>query len=299
MTNSIPKPSSAVWRFVVITTSSLLKFVVITTSSLVAFAAITTSTLLAGNTKERISKTASVDWTKAQLQIEESIDLDGGDGDILEKERKAKQILQKSIYTLISRYSEKIRFDRDYVLGEYLDANPKSRELFTLYLEKRKIQPILKRDQMKLYAVYTIPLRGADSFVADLVTEQDPLPIPDFPEIPNPPQYTGLIIDVSHLEFQPSLLPRITTERGEDIYAYYFQDFQYLQKFGVVEYQTKEKTNTSKRIGKQPYRVMATSVSGKNGTDVVITSEEANRFLGNPKNQEILKKGKILILTSK
>jgi len=95
--------------------------------------------------------------------------------------------------------------------------------------------------------------------------------------------YTGLIIDARGLGLKPAMDPKVLSESGASVYGMdrrIMEDKKFIIKQGLVAYvRTMEKAKELKRIGKNPFVVRATGVSGQFKTDVVIGEEQAKAIL--------------------
>jgi outer membrane protein OmpA-like peptidoglycan-associated protein len=119
--------------------------------------------------------------------------------------------------------------------------------------------------------------------------------------------YTGIIIDARgtlpvqgeyvSAKAEPCLFPRIWDETMNIIYERNMMNPQSALGSGIVLYgYSDNETAYTDRIGKDPLRITARKIYGKNRTDPVISRNDALRILSSPENRALLQSGKIVVL---
>ncbi len=107
--------------------------------------------------------------------------------------------------------------------------------------------------------------------------------------------YSGIIIDCRGLPLTPALFPVIYNEIGDEICSVNFADPNYVIEIGLFMYATQEPYNNP-RIGYNPLRVRAIGITGKNMTDIKISSFDARRIHGSIKNLQLLKECRVAVI---
>jgi len=121
-----------------------------------------------------------------------------------------------------------------------------------------------------------------------------------YDEIVKPSNFTGLILDARHLDAEPTLFPRITTEKGLEVYSYHFVNKNSVIDYGMVSYQSNpDDALGDKRVGSNPMYVLALTTVGKNKTGFAITTEDARNLLVSKETKNQLKKCSVVILLQK
>lgn len=129
---------------------------------------------------------------------------------------------------------------------------------------------------------------------ASLLTEvfdADPLQVPP-PKVSGDKVATGLVIDARGLSVTPALAPRVLDANGKAVYSVDTLSPEWRGRTGVVSYVTSlEEAGKSPKAGDKPLTVKAAKVQG---TDVVLSTDEATRILG--ANASYLAEGKVVIV---
>jgi hypothetical protein len=104
-------------------------------------------------------------------------------------------------------------------------------------------------------------------------------------------------VDVSDFDFNPSFFPRIQTDKGQDIYSYYFVKKNHAHTKGFVGYHTNlTSAKKDKRVGLNAYYTIPISIAGEYKSNIVITTEDATKFMSHPKTREKLKQCSVVII---
>jgi hypothetical protein len=95
----------------------------------------------------------------------------------------------------------------------------------------------------------------------------------------------------------PSLFPKIFDENMDLVAEYRMMLPESLKRWGPVQYTSSERLSSFReRIGDTPLITMAYAVFGKHRTDLIISSEAAEKILYSDTNIELLQEGRILII---
>ncbi len=103
---------------------------------------------------------------------------------------------------------------------------------------------------------------------------------------------SGLIIDVSELsEFQPSLEPRIYSDRGRLIYGPEIASRSCSVRRGLAVYHSSlERARMDRRAGANAYYLYAGGVTGANRSDIYLDAEDVERILGHESGRTALRR---------
>lgn len=109
--------------------------------------------------------------------------------------------------------------------------------------------------------------------------------------------FTGLIIDVRGLNFNPSLSPMVVNSANEEIYSVSYVDRAVASKLGIVNYQDDlSQALKNERVGKDPLVVRGVQVSGPLSSNIIISANDAILIHAAAKTRNFLKKCKVIIL---
>lgn len=119
--------------------------------------------------------------------------------------------------------------------------------------------------------------------------------------------YTGLIIYVENNlplykkgekgNLTKVLFPKIYNQDMEIILDETMIEPDYMEKWGMVVYSSSfNEIQHQSRIGISPLRIAAKELFGKKNSDVIISTDEANKIIGNNKNLNVITQGRILII---
>lgn len=123
-------------------------------------------------------------------------------------------------------------------------------------------------------------------------------------------KYTGIIIDArgslpvqgEYVQDQvdPCFFPTIWDDNMNRLYEKNMTMASVAQQNGIVHYDySDDESRYQERIGADPLRIKARKVYGINRTDPVISRNDALKILSIPKNIDLLKEGRVVILLDK
>jgi len=109
--------------------------------------------------------------------------------------------------------------------------------------------------------------------------------------------FTGLIIDVRGLNFNPALSPMVINSANEEIYSVNYVDRAVASKLGIVDYQDDlSKALKNERVGKDPLVVRGVQVTGPLSSNIIISAIDAILIHAAAKSRNFLKECKVIIL---
>jgi len=91
--------------------------------------------------------------------------------------------------------------------------------------------------------------------------------------------YTGLILDIRELSFEPVLYPVIISEQGDLIYSALFISREFAVQHGVCKYLcSMDSALEDPRVGSHPLVLKGLRIAGKDNTAVVISTADAKQI---------------------
>lgn len=109
--------------------------------------------------------------------------------------------------------------------------------------------------------------------------------------------FTGLVIDARGMNVSQSLLPRVLDEEGREIYGLNFVKSENATASGLVGYRrTLKNAMRDARVGKEPLLICAARKSGRTGSDVVVSANDAIIIHAATKISDFLKQGKVVFV---
>jgi hypothetical protein len=212
---------------------------------------------------------------------------------------KALEVLKQALY------------DRDRTVADFLFANSKQRQrLERMRLDNRRADTRYLSDG-SISTDYVFPIAG------DIIEQVLPAPgerrllgklacpccgqawpegrvPPEGVELvpledENTPEWTGILVDVRGLDFEPALFPMVVTEEDEEVYGPSFTDEEHLARSGIIGYYTSQSDAVlADRIGSNPLVVRALAVTGTNSCDPVVSGYDAARIHASAANLDLM-----------
>ncbi|MBP7282533.1 MAG: hypothetical protein KBA66_13210 [Leptospiraceae bacterium] len=195
------------------------------------------------------------------------------------------------------RSIESLRLNEDFTILEKVNTDEKFRERFNNFFLNESSEIKVKYIQDEVHVESRTKLLGSKGLLNYLDIQYDTENFPEFPEKAVTEAYTGLIIDARHLEVNASLFPQVLTDKGLEIYSPSLVNKNFSIDNGFVMYMSDPvQAMKDKRVGENPYFILATNVTGKNKTKLTIPTKEAMKILSSKETKKNLKKCKVIIL---
>lgn len=195
---------------------------------------------------------------------------------------------------------ERIVLDENHNLGEYMDENPIFRDSVIEYFNSTPETETKRLEKNTLHLESRLQLIGRKKLISLFFQDLGGGDFPEFRDHLPSEDYSGVVVDARDIEFQPSLFPKLMNEYGVDLYNRNYALPAAIQEMGMVAYLDNPKsTELRKRVGKNPYWVVPTAVSGKNKTNLVLSYEEGKKVLASSLTRRNLKLCKVVILVRK
>ena len=110
--------------------------------------------------------------------------------------------------------------------------------------------------------------------------------------------YTGLILDIRGLDFEPVLYPVIVSEQGQTIYSAVFISREFAVQHGVCKYVCDmDNALQDPRVGGHPLVIKALRTSGKENTAVVISTADAKQIEQATERHQFLKQCRVMFVS--
>jgi hypothetical protein len=192
---------------------------------------------------------------------------------------------------------EKILFDENYTLGEYMEENPKYKSKIIHYFNENPEKETIVYNKNKLILESSLNLLGSNELISVFFAELGGDVLPEIHDDLPGDSYTGLIIDARGTSFRPSLFPKIQNQEGRDFFSRKIANPNSILEMGLVSYIDKENhPSIVRRVGRNPYLVNPMSIVGKNLTNLVLANEEIAKIISSPSNRKNLRLCKVVIL---
>lgn len=255
-----------------------------------------------------------VNWSTLQISLDVSeklprVIIDSDDSEygkentafnISEARNKSLLKAKEKIKIHFVRSIESLRMNEEFTILEKVNKDEKFRERFNEFFLNESSEIKVKYIQDEVRVESLTKLMGSKGLLNYLAVDYDQENFPEFPAISVSEEYTGLIIDARHLEANPSLFPKILTDKGLEIYSTSLVNKNFAIDNGFVIYMSDPiKAMKHTRVGEKPYLIVATNVTGKNKTQFTIPTKEAVKVLATKETRKNLKKCKVIILLRK
>ena len=112
--------------------------------------------------------------------------------------------------------------------------------------------------------------------------------------------YTGLILDIRELAFEPVLYPVIVSEQGDFIYSSLFISREFAVQHGVCKYLcSMENALEDLRVGSHPLVLKGLRTAGKDNTAIVISAADAKQVEKATERHLFLKQCRVIFVIRK
>ena len=254
-----------------------------------------------------------IDWKNFLVNVQAEFRL-SKKAPISERETLREQT-KEDLLQLISHYLENLVIDEDRLLKDVLAANKAFSREYSLFLETLEMHGMFFREN-KIITSMKIPLRGKNGLINRLPLNWDHYKYEslqndefvgeaylrhtyrgEYIKSLSPVKYTGLIIDVRKLDFNPSLSPKIFDQNGKLLYGEEFIPEAAGKQRGIAAFFNKlDSRQIEKRAGRTPLLTTAVETTGPNKTNAVIIIKDAARFFDHEESVKNLRKCRVIFL---
>lgn len=254
------------------------------------------------------------------LAIADTVDYSNWTVKIETKESPQQELtVQANLGSIAKSLIEKLLFDADRTLEEYLAENGKiGRQFDRLNITPKESDVHYLSDGSTIY-MYEVPITGpimkllvpgtgGGIPIATLCCPTcgrpwpEDLPVPDNVKLVPlenelTPQYTGVLIDARDITLNPALFPKFFSDEGKEVYGLSFATAEYVTSQGLLSYVTSfDDAYKSERLGINPLRITALKSTGKNKTDIIISTASAKMMHSSQHNLKNLEQCRVVVL---
>jgi hypothetical protein len=245
-----------------------------------------------------------LDWERLALTLRIRLDLMAAGLRLPAGRLEAERMIDRDLPNLAKEAIFALAVDSrrdvaDTVADGSLDVN----DLLALSKSARRVEASLSRDMRSFEAVFEFSVLDISSLY---IRHSAAIPLEEpLAWAPSRP-YTGLVIYAKgelpvHGEkvrdrLKPCLFARIYDEDMNPILDRNVVDPSALRAGGELAYTSAPSGAVGSRAGDDPARIIAIGLFGENRTDIVISREDARRFLSRPENREALRQGRVLVV---
>jgi hypothetical protein len=198
---------------------------------------------------------------------------------------------------------KQITIHNDLTVGQYASQN----DVILAGIEKTARDAAIIRQlyTSSLDVALTVQTRILGGFLQLVLPEEirqipkiNPDGLPDARMDPGKIPYTGLILDIRGLDFNPVLYPVIVSEQGQTIYSAVFISREFAVQHGVCKYVcTMDTALQDPRVGGHPLVIKALRTLGKENTAIVISTADAKQIEQATERHRFLKQCRVLFVT--
>ena len=252
--------------------------------------------------------TSSVDWTKSSFTSKIALDLQKANIRMPSGKTAASKLVELQLPALLKDPLLTLNVDSSVKLGDMIIHQNMTFEQLTHIIDKSRRTPgSLSMMSSEMLVMNSINMNEIGALmVKHNVPYRAQTPI----ETISSRAYTGIVIDARnmlpvHGEYtveimEPCFFPKIWNEQMDLMYERNMVSRKIASESGIVHYDTAEDTPESiKRVGRDPLRITAVEIYGANRCDPVISYDDYLRVMTVPKNRELLREGKVVILLDK
>lgn len=244
----------------------------------------------------------NINWTFMQFEASGYAELDPSSTNIATNELLTLKKAEENGYSnLTSLIINMIVDSRTKIIDLIKEDSEINRNLFEFVQNAYKSD--LKYSGTKRIIYFLLPfILGKDSLYSVLKLKRDYTnEIKVDSSIPNKSNFTSLVIDCRGYMINPSLKPKILNPYRQVVISFDNVLWEIIEKQGFIKYicditGLKALNNI---VGDNPYIIPAIGSYGINNTDIIVSEENIGFFFGNPKNLELIKNGKIILLIDK
>ncbi len=256
---------------------------------------------------QEITLDSDIDWEKGVFLMTATVSLSGWQGGMPGVRYEAEQYIKSRQETLYREALSRYPADSAGTVMDRFLSDPRLSEKLRLAGGKySRATATLDQGMRRLSVTFEYPLFGV--VISPFVTHTRPNRIPEtFGFVPTT-QFTGILIyadrelpvigENREQRLTRAFLPAIYTSDMDLLLSPSMQDPDTIKKWGVVGYAvTEDSTSVFQRVGPNPLRVLASALYGGLGADIVIPVEDARKLTALTQNRDLLRQGKIVIVT--
>lgn len=220
----------------------------------------------------------------------------------------AEQLISDLIPNIFADEVAKVRLDSSRLIGDtYREGGEILEKLKSLALSGRRESSSYAADMKSVRITYTYPIYGEGGLLSFYLTHTRSFPVRKVLGFVPDKEFTGIVIYAKgeyplygkdrNGSLRPSLFPKIFDEEMNEVVQKENCDPESLKRWGMAQYtDSLALERFSQRIGRFPLHIMARGIYGINDTDLIISTDDANKLLALEENRNLLVQGRILII---
>ena len=192
------------------------------------------------------------------------------------------------------------------LLDYFKERGGKNRELFSL-IDSAELYQIEYPDVNSIKLTYYIDIFGDNSLMSIMISERDIFTedLKGYMGFHYDTKYTGVIIDARRelisydgfvVKVKPSIFIVIKDDEGRLVFDQNNVYPEIIREKGMVRYSYDIYEDQTKRVGNNPFRIVASGTGDRSGSNIVITVSDAKRMLSSETTRKAIQNGKVVIL---
>jgi len=247
-----------------------------------------------------------VDWAADRVTIDATVDVSAIGSMLPDARQKAIQLINDDRTMMMDQALFPIVADSYHTVGDLAAASPRAlTALQELVQPQNQVYAKMSTDLNAFTVRYRFPIfPNLGRIFVNQVKANPPSPLLSY--VPTT-KFSGIVIyakgklpvhgENQTAELVPSLFPRIWGANMDLLASADTVGPEVLRTRGMVAYSDNtDETPFTARIGLTPLRTVAVGLFGKHPTDVIISTQAADRILASPENIRLLTEGRILII---
>jgi hypothetical protein len=203
----------------------------------------------------------------------------------------SQDLLLKFIHSMKQLQIDAYNSAHDILMNDY----EKNMEIYTYCKEFKPSFISYGEDSVTITKVF--PFYGVNGFVPKLIQAgRDTGNFKKYEEYAFTAPFTGLVIDARGLGKLPAIAPRVFDEEHNIVYSVDLIEKEDFNKWGAVQYSDDPKIENTKRVGINPFRIVAIPNRKLIQTDIAISTEDARILLQHEETRINLERSRVLII---
>ena len=242
--------------------------------------------------------TAIVDWRRMELKVSAvSTILEEESGNTADWQYTAQRRAEESLFENFIRSMKKVQVDAYSTAADVIHSDyTKNRRLYSYYTGMRKSE--IRYIEQDVIIEKIFPLFGEDGFMQILFEAgYDTGNFHTYDRFVHSIVFTGLVVDARGLGKVPAAAPRIFDSNHTLVFSADMMYLESFRKWGAVQYTDDLNVRLyEKRVGDNPYRIVAIHDDKLIETDIAISVEDAQVLLQKEGSRENLMQGRVVII---
>lgn len=244
----------------------------------------------------------NINWTFMQFEANGLAELDPNATNISTNELLTLKKAEEKGYSNLTSLIINMTVDSKTRIIDLIKQDPEiNRNLFEFVQNAYKSDIKYTNNMRIIYFLLPFILKN-NSLYSVLKLNRDYInEVPIYYSFPNTASFTSIVIDCRGYMLNPALKPKILNSLYQVVISFDNVSWEIIEKKGYINYicDITGLTELHDLVGENPYIIPAIGSYGINNTDIVISNENIAFLFGNPKNLDLIKNGKIILLIDK